>query len=197
MRKLGLLGFACTAITLVCLARAQEIDIAAGGSTLFSNKSTSSSQAYIPPAEKGGVYPSVSAEAVFGNRFGFDVETAFRYKRGLYNGYQRYRPVLTDVNGVFAPKVGAKTTADIMAGWGLETLSFYNQFGNCTGVCPTFISSNHFLLHAGADVRYYFWRHFFARPEGHYYYIVGNTDEFHSHNVLRLGVSVGYSFGRK
>jgi len=45
----------------------------------------------------------------------------------------------------------------------------------------------------GADVRYTAWRHFFVRPEAHFYRIF-NNNEFHSGNVLRLGVSVGYTF---
>jgi hypothetical protein len=197
LRKLGLLGFGCAVVALASFARAQEIDIMAGGGTLFSSKSTSSSGAYIPPPEKGGVYPSVGATAIFNNHFGLNAEVAYRYHEAFYNGYQRFRPVLLDVNGVFAPRVGPKTSVDFMTGFGLENLSFYNQFGNCYGVCPTFISDHHFLLHAGAGVRYYFWRQFFVRPEAHYYYIVGITDQFNSANVLRLGASVGYSFGRK
>ena len=196
MRRLVLLASACTVVVFAGYARAQQIDIAAGGGTLFAASPTSASQAFPPPAEKGGTYPSISAEAVFKNHFGFNAEVAFRYKQGLYNGYQRYRPIFSDVNGVFAPRIGPKTSADFMAGFGLETLPFYNQFGNCSEVCPTSISTNHFLLHAGGGMRYYFWRQFFARPEAHYYYVVGNT-EFHSGNVLRLGASIGYSFGRK
>jgi hypothetical protein len=126
-----------------------------------------------------------------------NIETAFRYKQGLYNGYQRYRPVLSDVNAVYARHADAKTSADLMAGIGVETLTFYNQFSHCLfAACPTLISSNHFLLHAGGGLRYYFFGHFFARPEAHYYYVVGNS-EFHSGNVLRLGASIGYTFGRK
>lgn len=197
MRKLGLLVLGCAAVALASLARAQEIDIMAGGGTLFSAKSTSSSQAYIPPPEKGGVYPSVGAEAIFENHFGLNAEVAYRYHETFYNGYQHYRPVLTDVNGVYAPRTGPRTSVDFMAGVGLENLSFYSPSGYCSGVCTTFISDHHFLLHGGAGVRYYFWRQFFVRPEAHYYYIVGNTDQFHSGNILRLGASVGYSFGRK
>jgi hypothetical protein len=197
LRRLALLASACTVVVLAGLARAQQIDIAAGGSTLFATSPISASQAFPPPAEKGGNYPSISAEAVFNNHYGFEAESAFRYKEGLYNGYQRYRPILSDVNGVFAPRIGPKTSADFMAGFGVETLVFYNQFGNCGGgVCSTSISTNHFMLHAAGGMRYYFWRHFFVRPEAHYYYVVGNT-EFHSGNVLRLGASIGYSFGRK
>jgi len=197
LRKLGLFASACTIAVFTSFASAQQIDIAVGGSTLFSAKSNSASQAYLPPPEKGGTFPSVSAEVVFKNHLGFSAESAFRYKQGLYNGYQRYRPIFSDVNGVFAPRVGSKTSADFMAGFGLETLAFYNQFANCnSAVCPTSISANHFLLHAGGGLRYYFLGHFFVRPEAHYYYVVNNS-EFHSGNVLRLGASIGYSFGRK
>ncbi|MGO9088426.1 MAG: hypothetical protein ACLQBK_24735 [Candidatus Sulfotelmatobacter sp.] len=191
-----MLASACTVVIFAGFARAQQLDIAAGGSALFAAGPISASQAFPPPAEKGGSYPSVSAELVFKNHYGFEAESAFRYKQGLYNGYQRYRPVFSDVNGVYAPRIGPKTSADFMAGFGVQTLTFYNQFGSCSGVCPTSISTNHFMLHAGGGMRYYFWRHFFVRPEAHYYYVVGNT-EFHSGNVLRLGASVGYSFGRK
>jgi hypothetical protein len=177
-------------------ARAQQIDIAVGDSTLFSAKSNSASQAYLPPPEDGGTYPSATAEAVFKNHLGLNLEAAFRYRQGLYNGYQRYRPVLSDVNAVFAPRVGAKTSADLMAGIGGETVIFYNRFANCAASCPVRISSYHFLLHAGVGLRYYFLGHLFVRPEAHYYYVVGNS-EFHSGNVLRLGASIGYTFGRK
>ena len=175
--------------------RAQQIDIAAGGGTLFSAK-TASASAYPAPPEKGGTYPSVSAQVILKNHYGISAETAFRYHQTFYNGYQRYRPVLSDVNGVFAPSLSKRISADFMAGAGIETLTFYNQFATCNGgACPTSISSNHFLLHAGGGIRYYFWRNFFTRPEAHYYYVIGNT-EFHSGNVLRLGASIGYSFGR-
>jgi len=196
LRKPGLLASACAVLMFAGLVRAQQIDIAAGGSTLFSAK-TNSASAYPAPPLKGGTYPGASAQVVFKNRYGVNAEVAFRYKETFYNGYQRYRPALSDVNGVFAPRLGDKTSADFMAGAGVETLTFYNQFGTCKfGACPTSISSNHFLLHAGGGMRYYFWRNFFARPEAHYYFVVGNT-EFHSGSILRLGASIGYSFGRK
>ena len=201
MRKLVLLISACMVVAQADLARAQEVDVALGGSTLFSSKPTSASLAYPPPAEKGGTYPGVSVDYILKNRYGFNGEFAYRYKDQLYNGYQRLRPVLYDVNGVFAPQISKKMTAEFMAGFGGQSLIFYNKFASCNpvyaGNCPISISSNHFLLHLEGGVRYYFWRHFFARPEAHYYYIVGNTDQFHSANVLRLGASIGYTFSAK
>jgi hypothetical protein len=182
-------------------AGAQQIDLAVSGSTLFSSKPTSASLAFPPPAEKGGTYPGANVDYIFQNRYGFNAELSYRYKDALYDGYQRYRPLFYDVNGVFAPRVSDKMSADFMAGFGGESLIFYNKFATCSpvysGSCPISISNNHFLLHLGGGVRYYFWRHFFARPEAHYYYIVGNTDQFHSSNVLRLGASIGYTIGKR
>lgn len=197
MRKLVPFASACMVIVVASFAHAQEIDIAAGGSTLFSAKPISASQAYPPPAEKGGNYPSISAEAVFKNHYGLNIESSFRYKEGLYNGFQRYRPILTDVNGVFAPHTDSRTSAEIMAGFGIQNLEFYKSFSCSFATCPTLISNTHFLLHAGAGMRYYFLGSFFIRPEAHYYYIVGNTNQFHSGNIVRFGASIGYSFGRK
>ena len=200
MRKLVVLISACVIVVHAHFARAQQIDLAVSGSTLFSSKPTSASLAFPPPAEKGGTYPGASVQYVLKNRYGFNAEFAYRYKDALYNGYQRYRPLFYDVNGVFSPEVSDKMSADFMAGFGGESLIFYNKFAACnpiySGNCPTSISGNHFLLHLGGGVRYYFWRNFFARPEAHYYYIVGNTDQFHSGNVLRLGASIGYTIGR-
>jgi len=196
LRKLGSLALACPLFLLLCFAHAQEIDVAAGGSTLFSTKSNSASQSGVAPPEKGGTYPSASVQAVFKNHFGLNVETAFRYHRGLYNGYQSYRPVLYDVNGVFTSRVSPRIRADFMVGFGGETAVFYNQSTTCNlATCPTIISNNHFLLHAGAGVPYHLLGRLFIRPEAHYYHIVGNT-EFHSGDILRLGASIGLVFGK-
>ena len=197
MSKLAWIIFAALAVGSAGLAHAQELSIAASGSTLFSTNSYSSSAAYPQPPEKGGVYPGANVEYILKNHLGLNAEFSYRYHETFYDGFQRYRPVFTDVNGVFAPHTGPKTVADFMAGIGLENVNFYNQFGSCSEICSTFVSGHHFMFHGGAGVRYYFWRSFFARPEAHYYYIVGNTDEFHSGNVLRLGASIGYTFGRK
>ncbi|HTW58440.1 MAG TPA: hypothetical protein VMD99_09925 [Terriglobales bacterium] len=203
MRKLVLLT--CTVVaTVVIMAsfagaqQVSQIDIAAGGSTMFSPSYYSSSVAFVPPPLEGAVYPSFSADVLLDNHFGFNAEGMFRYHQGLYAGYQKFRPIFYDVNGVYTRKVAAKTTVDFMAGLGGESLLFYNVFGSCpSGACRASISSNHLLLHAEFDMRYYFWRkrNLFIRPEAHFYRIVDNT-EFSSGNILRLGASIGYTFGR-
>ncbi len=197
MRRVLSLAFACTIVVFGSFARAQQVDIAVGGSTVWSFKQTTDSVGYLPPALKGGVYPSASVEYInLDNRFGINAEGSFRYHEGLYNGFQEFRPVFYDINAVFAPRINKKMTGEILAGAGGETLIFYNTFGNCRvgSGCLTNINSNHFALHFGGGVRYYFWRNLFARPEVHWYLVPNNT-EFHSKSVFRYGASIGYTFG--
>jgi hypothetical protein len=186
-------------------AHAQQFDVAVGGGTLFSTKNTSASLAFLPPAEKGGLYPNVSIERTYNNHFGYSAELAFRYKQNLYNGYQPYRPILYDFNAMYVPRLTGvvptrfikKTRVDFTGGVGGESLIFYTQYGNCnfTG-CAASVNSNHFLVHAGAEVRYMLWHRLFIRPEANLYHIFDNS-EFHSDNVLRLGASVGFTFHRE
>ena len=108
------------------------------------------------------------------------------------------RRIFYDINGVYSRKVILKGTFDFLGGVGGESLLFYNEFFNCpSGSCRAQVSANHLLLHAGVEFRYYPWlkRHYFIRPEAHYYRIIDNT-EFNSGNFLRLGASVGYTFGK-
>jgi hypothetical protein len=200
LRKFALLASGFVVLLFAGFAEAQQIDFAVGASGLFSsNYGKSASQAYLPATEKGGIYPSLSADFIFKNRFGFNGEVAVRDKQGLYNGYQDFRPVFYDANALFAPRFGKKVSADFMAGVGAESVIFYNQFATCYGYsagCPTFVSSNHLMGHLSAGVRYYFWRNAFVRPEAHLY-LIRNNFEFSSNKVGRLGVSIGYSFNRE
>jgi hypothetical protein len=199
LRKFALITSECSLLLfLASFAHAQQIDLALGASTTFSSKYNGSSQAFLPPAEKGGTYPGGSAEVLLKHRrIGFNAEVAVRYKNGLYNGYQDFRPIFYDLNAVFAPRLGKKITGDFMAGIGGETIRFDNPNGNCSypAGCPIHLSDNHFLMHLGGGVRYYAWRNFFVRPEIHYYRIVNNTLDFNSNNVFRAGASIGYTIG--
>jgi hypothetical protein len=200
LRTLACLICGSTLFLFTALASAQQLDVTVGGSTLFSTKSPTSSIAFIPPAERGGVYPSASIQYLSDNHFGFNVEGAFRYREGTYNNYQHFRPVFYDANVVFAPPISPKVTVDLMAGVGGETLIFYSQLGTCytPSGCHSYVNDNHLLLHFGGGVRYYFWRdrNLFVRPEAHYYFIPNNY-EFHSDNVVRLGATIGYTFGSR
>jgi hypothetical protein len=199
LRRFFSLAFAGILLAAAGCARAQQIDLAVGGGTLWSPKSTTASEAFTPPPEKGGIYPQFSAQYILDNHFGVNIEGGFRYKYGVYNDYQKFRPILYDANLVWAPPLAHKTTGNFMVGVGGETLIYYNQYAGCApGAtnCRVYDNSNHFLLHAGVGIRYSVWRGIFVRPEAHWNYIPDNF-EFHSNNVFRIGVSVGYTFGKR
>lgn len=201
MTKLALLtSTTCAVVLLAAFASAQDVnhvDIAAGGSTLYSFATNNSSLAYIPPVERGGTFTGLSAAIVLKNHYGLFAEGSWRYHKTLYNGYQEFRPAFFDVNVMYSRHVAHKTQGELMAGVGDESLIFYNQFGICgASACGARVSANHFAVHAGADLRYHFLKAFFIRPEIHYYLIPDNA-EFRSDHVLRLGASIGYTFGSR
>jgi hypothetical protein len=187
-------------LLFAAFAQGQQIDIAVGIGTTLSSKTNTASLAFLPPAEKGGTYPSVSGDVLFKHRFGFNAEVAVRGRKELYNGFQEFRPVFYDVNALFAPRFGDKVTAELMAGIGAANAHFYTQFATCNPIyaagCATNVSSTHFMEHVGGGVRYYFWHSFFVRPEAHLYFIHNNT-QFSSNYVGRVGASIGYTFGPK
>lgn len=200
LRRLAPIASACTVLFFVTFVRAQQqVDIAVGGGTLLAFKNNTSSEALLPPQQKGGTYPSISVNMLLHNRFGLNAETSWKYKRETYNGYESYRPFFTDVNALFQPKLSKKFGLDFTGGIGVESNRFYlpgtQSCGAVAGTC--YVSSNHFMEQLGAGFHYYVWHHvphIFVRPEIHYYRIQNNY-EFHSDNVFRATVSIGYRFG--
>lgn len=210
MRKLASLfsmrtmtcAIVCTMIGLAGSACAQQqINLAVGGSTLFSPKRTNASLGFLPPTEKGGVYPGASGEVIFSNHFGINAEGYYRYHEELYNGFQRFRPIMFDANGEYAARMTNRIRADFLAGVGVQNVLFYNSYNGCNpvylGSCSIHTNGTHFMEHIGFDLRYYFFRNLFVRPEAHYYHIQGNTNIFSSDNVIRFGASIGFSLVRK
>jgi hypothetical protein len=143
--------FAGTLLLTVGSLHAQ-VDIAVGGSTVWSPKNPTATEAYTPPPLRGADYPMASVQTMLTDRLGVNVEGAFRYNDGLYNGFQKFRPILYDANAVYRSKLPHKMKLDLMAGIGGETLIFYNEFFSCnnsTGACRSFTNDTHFLLHGG------------------------------------------------
>ncbi len=125
---------------------------------------------------------------------GISGEVAWRASRNLYGGFQPYRPLLYDFGGIYAPKLGKHFTAELQGGIGFESLRFYQGFTTCSFTsCTDYVSSNHFIGHFGAGIRYYVRGHFFVRPEAHFY-AVRNNVEFPSSQLSRVGMSIGYTF---
>jgi len=195
LRKLTFLAALIAFLALCNFASAQQADAMFGFGTLMSSGSCDATTGVCP--EKGGLYPNVAADVVFHKRIGFGFETAWRASQGAYGGQggQPFRPILSDFNAVFQPKVSKKVGIDLMGGVGWQSTRFYLPYCTSQFSCNNFVSSHHLLVDIGGGVRYYVWNHVFVRPEAHYYFINNNTGDFTSNNVLRVGASIGYTIG--
>lgn len=190
--------FALVAATCIVLfatfTQAQQVDVAVGLGTIVSSSPASGGLNFQPPAEKGGSYITVGADFVGfkGRRIGLNLETSFRVRRANYDNYETYRPILSDLNVLFQPRLGKKLGLDLVGGIGVASTRF-NLPASCNiPGCINYTSRNHFMEDFGAGIRYYAWHNFFVRPEVRYYHIQNNV-EFNSSNVFRVGVSIGYT----
>ena len=194
MRKSALLASAFALLFLAQFAVAQQGDAMFGGSALLSSGTCDVNTGFCP--EKGGFYPSVSADVIFKKRIGFGFETAWRGGQASYFG-QPYRPIITDFNAIYQPSLSKKVGLDLFGGIGLQSTRFYGYQPtySCQALGACFSSNHNFLVDAGAGIRYYVWGPVFVRPEVHYYHIVNNTDIFSNDNVFRVGASIGFTIG--
>jgi hypothetical protein len=204
LRKLALLVSASVVLLFANIAAAQKTgDILVGANDLWSPSPLSDIVNFHQPAEKNGIYASINGDvAGFEHHLGVSVESAWRYRMAdyPYNG-ETYRPFFTDINALFQPHVSRRIGLDLMAGVGVDSTQFkLPSVSFCSiagGGCINYTSSNHFMEDLGVGARYYVWHrlpHIFVRPEIRYYHIQ-NNHEFHSSNVFRGGVSLGYTFG--
>ena len=194
MRKLAILAVLFFSILIGGTAHAQQFDVGFGVGTLTAPSASSASGNHAPVSLTGGAYPVFSADLLFKGPVGVSGELAWRASRNLYGGFQPYRPLFYDFNGIYAPKLGKHAGAEMMAGIGWESLRFYQGFTTCGAItCTDFVSSNHFMGHIGGGFRYYFHGNFFVRPEAHLY-LIHNNDEFSSPVATRFGISLGYTF---
>ena len=111
----------------------QQMDFAFGVSTISSPayNSTSSLPTYPPQSLTGGAYPSISGDFLLRKHFGIMGEIAWRASEGLYNGYQPYRPLFWDFNGLYLHKLSKRVVAEFSAGIGAESTRFYTNFYSC------------------------------------------------------------------
>jgi hypothetical protein len=180
------------------LSSDQQVDFFLGGGTLMSSSNNNNGL----PSEKGGTYIDLGGDAVFlKHRLGINVETAWRASQGFYATGLNYRPILTDFNLLYQPRLGNKVGLDLTAGIGAADTRFY-QPGASTPGYPNYVSTDHFMQQLGAGIRYYFWQHMFIRPEVHYYHVqnnsnINNNGYFNTNNLFRVGASIGYAFGNK
>lgn len=208
MRKLALLTpVVFAALFFAQFASAQQGDVMFGGGTLLSSAPTAAQQVSGNIAERGGTYLNIAGDVVgFKRRLGFMIETSWRASQGAYiPGQINYRPIWTDFNAMFQPKLGKKLGLDLFGGVGVASTRFYYPYTTSCSYfsgCINYTSNHNFMEDAGAGIRYYVWRHVFVRPEIHYYHIDGNSNTntanpggFSSDNVFRVGGSIGFTIG--
>lgn len=145
----------------------------------------------------GGAFPGFSGDFLIHKNVGVQGEVYWRASQNQYLGTLPFRPILWDINAIYSPRYG-RVSPEIMAGVGALSSRFYqNQIVSCSfSGCTNYVSSNHFALHVGGGLKLYFLKSVFLRPEVHYYYVRNADVEFTSNNVLRIGASIGISFGR-
>jgi hypothetical protein len=179
--------------------QAQQADAMIGFGTIMSSGTSSCTVSSCLIPEKGGLYPSISADVIFHKRVGFNFEASWKASQGSYGGPggQPFRPILFDFNGIYQPRISKKAGVDLMGGIGWQTTRFYGYqpTSSCVYFGACYTSSNHFLVDIGGGLRYYVRGHVFVRPEAHYYHILNNTDVFSNNNVVRVGASIGYTIG--
>jgi hypothetical protein len=202
LRKLVLLAPVFALLFCCHFAAAQQGDIMFFGGTLLS-PSPSNQLALGNIAEKGGAYLGVGGDVIgFKKHLGFGIETSWRASQASYFGYESYRPILTDFNAVFQPKLGKKVGLDLFGGIGIASTRFYVPYATSCSYfsgCINYTTNDHFMQDLGGGIRYYVWHHVFVRPEVHYYHIDGNSNVnsggFSSDNIFRVGASLGYTIG--
>jgi hypothetical protein len=202
LRRLAFLATVVSFLFLASFASAQQGDAMIGFGTVVSPSNNGcgyygGSGNYVCP-EKGGLYVNVGGDVIFHHRYGAGFDIAWRGGQGNYESTgQPYRPILFAFNGVYQPRISKKLGADLLGGIGWQSTRFYgySYSTNCIYFGACYNSSNHFLVDAGAGLRYYFWHAMFIRPEFRYYYINNNTADFSSNNVIRVGASIGYTIG--
>lgn len=197
LRKLAIFAPVFAVLFFAQFASAQQGDAMFGFGTVLSPGSNSCSVfGECLLNEKGGLYPSVSADVIFHKRIGFNFETTWRASQGDFAG-QPYRPIIVDFNGVYQPRLGKKIGLDLLGGIGVQTTRFYGfePTASCVDFGACYSSDHHFLMDLGGGIRYYVWGHVFVRPEVHYYYILNNTDVYSNSSVIRVGASIGYTIG--
>jgi len=199
LKKLSLVVTASMLLMLAAAAHAQQMDFAFGVSTISSPAyNSTASVSYPPQSLTGGVYPSISGDFLLRKHLGVMGEISWRGSQGLYNGYQPYRPIFWDFNGLYLRDLNRRVAAELSAGVGAESTRFYSNFYNCNyfNGCTNYQTSTHFLGQFGAGLKLYAKGGLFIRPEVHFY-LVNNNVEYTSSRVIRYGGSIGYTFGNR
>ena len=196
MRKLTFIALLCMFCLSGMAVHAQQIDAAFGLSGVHSTSAVDASGNFFPQDVGGGVFPSFSADFLLFKHFGVGGEVSWRATRNLSANFAPFRPIFYDFNAVYAPPLGKHAALELLGGFGGESIRFYQNFVTCGAFsCSNFVSSNHLLGDVGVGVKLYPLHNIFIRPEARFYF-VRNNFEFSDNHATRLGLAIGYTFGR-
>lgn len=190
------LTISCSFLLLGFSAYAQQFDMSFGASGLAAPSSSSATGNHAPQTIGGGTYLGFNGDFLFFHNFGFNGEVNWRASQNLYGGFQPFRPIFYDFNGIWVPRVSERVQPEFKAGIGAESVRFYQPFFVCNsffGQCTNFTTTSHFMGDFGAAVRFYVLQHVFLRPEAQIY-LINNNVEFSSGHATRFGISIGYTF---
>lgn len=195
MKKSLVVAAFCVLCLAAGTARGQQIDAAFGLRSLMGTPASSATGNFFPQYIGGGAYPTFSADFLIKHQLGVNGEVSWRARQTLYQGFQPFRPLFYDFNGIWVPQISRRVAPELMAGIGAESLRFYQSTFQCSafGGCTNFTSSNHFMGHIGGGLRLFVHGNVFVRPEAHLYFVRNNL-EFAGPRVNSVGLSIGYSF---
>ncbi len=193
MRRILVVVVMCFAGMLAVPAYAQQVDVAFGMGSIASSGSGFNNGFFVP-ADRGGAYVGFSGDVIFKGHLGVQGEVNWRASQTWYLDQVPYRPVFWDFNAIYARQFTKHVGAEALAGIGGENIRFY-QGGYCDiyGNCTNYVSNNHFMGDLGGGIKFYPYPNVFIRPEVRLY-LVNNNQEFSSGQLLRYGVSIGYTF---
>lgn len=174
-----------------------QLDLAFGVSGIKGTSASNAGSNFFPQDVGGGAFPTFSGDFLLLKHFGVEGEVSWRAtQNSSQGGFSPFRPIFYDFGAIYAPPLGKRAALELTTGIGGESVRFYTGTFMCNFFsCTNFTSSNHLLWELGGAVRLYAWHNVFVRPEARFY-LVRNNFEFSSNHATRLGVSVGYSFGR-
>jgi hypothetical protein len=197
LKKFPFILFVFGALVLMAGAvQAQQLDLAFGVSGVKGTSASNAGTNFFPQDVGGGAFPTFSGDFLLHKHLGIEGEVSFRATQNISQGFEPFRPIFYDFGAVYAPPLGKRASLELTTGIGGESVRFYTGTITCNFFqCTNFVSNNHLLWEVGGGIRAYTWRNVFIRPEAKFY-LVRNNFEFSSNHATRIGVSLGYSFGR-
>jgi hypothetical protein len=215
----------CSLFLSLPLANAQSGDVSIGfgtvhdkatGSGIDTNTlescSPSTDTTCAPTPHLSGFMLGFNGNYMFSKHFGAGAEVSFQPSQQKFvvltpesvanGGGENIQSRITfyDFNGVYQPVKNKLAAVQVFGGLGGTNQRFYDNItilsaiGNSSS-STVLVTDNHFQLHAGIGVPFYFKHNFFIRPQFDIHY-VPNFSQYSSDVVTQGMIWVGYTFGQ-